>query len=110
MMIIPEPGTPKPDLSSMESVFRLFENPNFFFVGWVHYLCFDLLVARGLAVDAIDTYQVSHLKFYCLVVPCLFSTLYIGPVGFLLYMILRGTGILQTSTECADISPKPKST
>lgn len=42
-------------------------------------------------MDAIDTCNVSYPTYYLLVVPCLLLTLYMGPVGFLLYMILRTT-------------------
>jgi hypothetical protein len=61
-------------------------------------LVFDLLIARGLAMDAIDTCNVSYAKYYLLVVPCLLLTFYMGPVGFLLYMMLRTAGVLKPTT------------
>jgi membrane protein implicated in regulation of membrane protease activity len=42
-------------------------------------------------MDAIDACSVSYPTYYLLVVPCLLLTLYMGPAGFLLYMILRIT-------------------
>jgi len=89
IMLFPDPDDEAPDLSKMESVFAMFQKPDIFFVGWVHYLVFDLLVARGCAIDAISTFNVSYLRYYLMVVPCLLSILYVGPVGFLLHMILR---------------------
>lgn len=53
--------------------------------GWIHYLAFDLFVGSWEVRDA-QRVGVHHL----LVVPCLFLTLMMGPVGLLLYLILRG--------------------
>lgn len=91
IMLFPDPNNPAPqvDIADMDSVFRVFGIPNVFFCGWVHYLAFDLLVARGLAMDAVYTCNVSYVSYYILVVPCLLATLYVGPVGYLLYTILR---------------------
>ena len=76
------------DILDMESVFAMFQNPDVFFVGWMHYLAFDLLAARGLAMDALQVCSVSYFTYYLAVVPCLLMTLYVGPVGFLLYSFL----------------------
>jgi Domain of unknown function (DUF4281) len=91
IMLFPDPNNPTPqvDIANMDSVFSIFGIPNVFFCGWVHYLAFDLLVARGLAMDAVYTCNVSYVCYYLIVVPCLLATLYVGPVGYLLYMILR---------------------
>jgi Domain of unknown function (DUF4281) len=91
LILFPDQTNPTPqiDIADMESVFHAFGVPNIFFCGWVHYLAFDLLVARGLAMDAVVTCNVSYLTYYILVVPCLLATLYVGPVGYLAYMILR---------------------
>jgi Domain of unknown function (DUF4281) len=89
IIMFPDPSDPKVDLMDMDSVYRIFNIPNVFFCGWVHYLAFDLLVARGMAMDAVNSCRVSYAAYYILVVPCLLATLYVGPVGYLLYMILR---------------------
>ena len=78
----------------MESIFKLFGDPDIFFCGWLHYLAFDLLVARGIAQDALETCQVSDWQYYGMVVPCLFSCFYCGPVGYVMYMALRGLGVI----------------
>ncbi|CAB9503186.1 expressed unknown protein [Seminavis robusta] len=91
MMMAPSPDgdAPQPDLNNMESIFRLFANPDVFFCGWVHYLAFDLLVARGIAQDALEVCKVSDWQYYTMVVPCLFGCFYAGPVGYVLYMVIR---------------------
>jgi Domain of unknown function (DUF4281) len=98
IMLFPNPSDPVLDINNMESVMSVLGMPNVFFCAWVHYLVFDLLVARGMAMDAVETCGVSYLQYYTMVVPCLVATLYVGPVGFLVYMILRGTGLLRAST------------
>jgi Domain of unknown function (DUF4281) len=109
MMLFPDPSKPPPNvhLAVMESVFNAFALPDVFFCGWVHYLAFDLLVARGLAMDAVKTCNVSYLAYYILVVPCLVATLYVGPVGYLMYMILRVT-VLDPVKETVDVGKKEK--
>lgn len=91
---------PAVDLTDMGSVFAIFGDPNVFFCGWVHYLAFDLLVARGLAMDAVETCRVSYRQYYVLVVPCLLATLYVGPAGYLLYAILRLLAVLKPPAAC----------
>jgi Domain of unknown function (DUF4281) len=102
MILFPSPdGHMTVDISKMESVFALFQKPDVFFVGWVHYLAFDLLVGRGLAMDAVQHCNVTYLQYYLVVVPCLLGTFYVGPVGFLIYMLLRLVGIVKPSPTMA---------
>ena len=53
-------------------------------VGWVHYLVFDLFVGAWIVRDA-RRRGIHH----GLVLPCLFFTLMLGPIGLLLYAGLR---------------------
>ncbi len=69
---------------SLEEVMILFKNPKAVLAGWVHYLVFDLLTGRWIALDAVKN---GISKWF--VAPCLFFTLMLGPVGFLLYTILK---------------------
>lgn len=85
--ILTDEGDP-PDINKMESIQKLFEDPDTFFCGWVHYLAFDLLVGAGIVEDAIG---LPLIYFYLCVVPCLFMTFYLGPVGLLLYTCLKWT-------------------
>lgn len=72
--------------SSLAGVRALFENDGALLVGWIHYLAFDLFVGAWEVRDA-RRVGVPHL----LVLPCLFFTLMFGPVGLLLYFVIRTT-------------------
>lgn len=66
--------------STLTAVSELFANRWLLLAGWVHYLCFDLLVG-GWEVQDARTRGIPHL----LVVPCLLLTFLFGPAGWLLY-------------------------
>lgn len=70
--------------STLANVALLFANPWLLLAGWVHYLCFDLLVGCWEIRDARD-HGVPHL----LVIPCLVLTFMFGPAGWLLYQGVR---------------------
>lgn len=72
------------DFSSFDSIRAAFGREAVMLVGWLHYLAFDLFVGMWELEDA----QKLGIKHY-LVAPCLFLTLMFGPVGFLLYWLLR---------------------
>jgi hypothetical protein len=65
---------------TLDAVARLFANRWLLLAGWVHYLCFDLLVGAWEVRDA-RARGVPH----GLVVPCLALTFLFGPAGWLLY-------------------------
>lgn len=69
---------------SLAGLTAAFSNPSLVLVGWIHYLAFDLWVGTWEVRDAQDK-GIPHL----LVVPCLFFTLMLGPIGFLMYRLLR---------------------
>jgi hypothetical protein len=71
-----------PDFGSLAGVMALFDSEWGTLAGWVHYLCFDLFVARWIMNDAPEGgYRLA---------PVLFLTLMFGPVGLLLYSSARG--------------------
>jgi hypothetical protein len=70
--------------NSLAEVAALFRNPWALLAGWVHYLCFDLSIGIWESLDA-RRRGVPHL----LLVPCLLLTFLLGPVGLLLYALLR---------------------
>lgn len=70
--------------SSLQDVATLFRDPWALLAGWVHYLCFDLSVGIWESLDA-RRRGVPHL----LLVPCLLFTFLFGPLGLLLYALLR---------------------
>lgn len=52
--------------------------------GWLHYLCFDLMVGTLIAKEA-DKIGIARL----IQLPVLFSTFYYGPAGMLLFLLLK---------------------
>lgn len=79
-------GGEMPDFSSFAGVKNLFKVGNDAVVagGWFHYLAFDLLVGSWILNDS-QKHQIKHW----FIAPCLFFTLMAGPVGFLLYQIVK---------------------
>ena len=72
------------DFGSLESVMALFSQENAVLAGWVHYLVFDLLVGMWMLE------QNKTLNIHPVVMaPCLLATFMMGPVGFLLFMIIK---------------------
>ncbi len=69
---------------SLAEVALLFQNPRALLAGWIHYLAFDLFIGSWEVRDA-QRNGIHHL----LVVPCLVLTFLFGPLGLLLYFVLR---------------------
>lgn len=70
--------------SSLKGVTALFTNPLAVLIGWVHYLAFDLVAGTWIKNNA-ARYGIPHW----LVIPCLLLTFMFGPIGFLLYLLIR---------------------
>jgi len=68
--------------SSLEGVMAGFANEWVALAGWVHYLCFDLFVARWMMNDA------PNAGYW--LAPILLLTCVFGPVGLLCYLAVRG--------------------
>jgi len=80
------PDTPEgASFSSLHGVMQLFTAPWAVLAGWIHYLAFDLFVGAWEVRDA-SRRGIPHL----MVIPCLVFTLMLGPIGFALYLLLRG--------------------
>jgi len=77
-------GSAEGGFSSLADVQKLFADPWLLIAGWIHYLAFDLFVGAWEVRDA-QRLGIPHL----LVVPCLVLTFLFGPVGLLLYGIVR---------------------
>lgn len=93
----------------LEHIYTLFSyHPDFVFVGWVHYLCFDLLVGRGITLDIIQRNKSSTITLYVILLPCLFLTFVAGPIGFLLYMIIQLFLPYLSSTSSSNTKSKHK--
>lgn len=69
---------------SLQEVAALFRDPWALLAGWVHYLCFDMSIGIWETHDA-QKRGVPHL----LLVPALVFTFLFGPLGLLLYAIIR---------------------
>lgn len=65
-------------------VVELFRSPQLVLVGWIHYLAFDLLIGVYINSNA-SKYSINHW----LCVPCLLLTFMAGPIGLLLYFLIR---------------------
>ena len=72
------------DFGSLDSVMALFTEENAVLAGWVHYLAFDLLIGMWM-IKQNENLGIHQL----LMAPCLFATFMLGPVGFLLFMLMR---------------------
>ncbi|MEM9833699.1 MAG: ABA4-like family protein [Bacteroidota bacterium] len=81
---------------SLAEIGQLFENPWSLLAGWIHYLAFDLFIGSWEVEDA-QSLGVSHW----LVIPCLLFTLFLGPVGLLLYFIFRTIATKKLTHEFA---------
>lgn len=72
------------DFGSLEAVMQLFTIKDALLAGWVHYLAFDLLIGMWMVEKNRD------LKIHILLmVPCLLATFMMGPIGFLLFVIIQ---------------------
>ncbi len=69
---------------SLDGVMALFQNKTVLTAGWVHYLAFDLMTGIWIKRNSIK-YNINHW----LIIPCLLFTFLLGPVGLLLYLIIR---------------------
>jgi|SRR6516164_2928876 hypothetical protein len=70
--------------NSLDGVMQLFTQPPIVVAGWVHYLAFDLMTGIFIKRNALK-FGISHW----LLVPCLFFTFMLGPIGLLLYLLIR---------------------
>ena len=85
VLIATHVGSSKGDFQSLAGVAMLFSDPYVLLAGWVHYLAFDLFVG-SFEVRDVQRVGISHF----VVLPCLFFTFMLGPIGFLLYLVVRG--------------------
>jgi len=79
-------GASPPDLTnySVSGIRALFMSDGGIVLGWTHYLAFDLFVGQWIARDADN--KGFHRLFQ---LPFLFLTLMAGPIGLLLWLMVR---------------------
>jgi heme A synthase len=69
---------------SLDGVMALFQSKTLVTAGWVHYLAFDLMTGIWIKKNSVK-YGISHW----IIIPCLFFTFMLGPIGLLLYLLIR---------------------
>jgi hypothetical protein len=77
-------GSAEGGFGSLAGVMKLFTNEWAVLAGWIHYLAFDLFVGVWEVRDS-QSKGISHW----FVIPCLFFTFMLGPIGLLIYTVLR---------------------
>ncbi|MBL7843199.1 MAG: DUF4281 domain-containing protein [Cyclobacteriaceae bacterium] len=77
-------GEGEGNFSSLDGVMKLFENREAVLAGWVHYLAFDMFVGTWIVSNS----QKLGIKHWW-IVPCLFFTFMLGPIGLILYFSVR---------------------
>ncbi len=78
------PSPQNVDMTTLYGVMSAFTAPHVVVAGWIHYLIFDLFIGAWETRDALRL----HIP-QLFVIPCLLATLVVGPVGLLLYLIVR---------------------
>lgn len=73
------------DFGSLEGVKQLFSGEWAVVLGWAHYLVFDMFIGSWELQDSRQL-GISHW----IMLPCLFLTFMLGPIGLLLYLLVRG--------------------
>jgi hypothetical protein len=68
----------------LDGVINLFKSPRSVLIGWLHYLAFDVIIGLYIVKNS-QHYGINHW----FIVPCLFFTFMLGPLGLLLYLLLR---------------------
>mgnify|MGYP000093027203 CR=1 FL=1 len=79
-------GEGEGDFSSLKGVMLLFTSPWGVTAGWIHYLAFDMFIGSWELRNG----QQHGMPHY-LIVPCLLLTFLFGPIGLLLFYLLRAT-------------------
>jgi len=80
--------------SSLDGVANLFQNKSLLLAGWIHIMAFDLIGAVWMKRNSV-TNGINHW----IMAPVILFTCALGPLGFLLYLIIRS---LKTRRYFAD--------
>ena len=85
--VIISKDVPEANFMTFEGISTLFKDPNFVYLGWIHYSFSDLLLGRWILGDALA--HGSTLEFHVLVmIPVLGLAMMLSPVGWLVYVAL----------------------
>lgn len=77
-------GDSQGGFDSLANVKALFSSDEAVLAGWIHYLVFDLFVGMWIAQDG-NKREINRW----ILLPCMLGTFMLGPVGLLLYIIVR---------------------
>jgi len=77
-----------PDFVTFEGVVHFMKDPNGVFVAWIHYVCYDALVGRWIVLDSVER-GCSLWVHVLAIIPILFVSLMLGPMGWLMYFVIR---------------------
>jgi hypothetical protein len=85
-LVLPRLGTIWPAIArpTLTGVAALLGSPEGATIAWVHFLAFDLFIGRWIFLDSQER-RLSAL----LMAPVLFLSLMLGPLGFLIYLVIR---------------------
>jgi len=86
VLVLPGIGDLLPALmdASLDSIVAVLGTPAGAAIGWIHFLAFDLFVGRWVYLDSRERNITAWL-----VSPTLFFVLMFGPLGLLIYLIVR---------------------
>lgn len=91
-------GTLRPEdfekFSTLDGLMGLFSSKMAVTAGWIHYLAFDLMTGLWIRNNS-----VKHGLKHWTIIPSLLLTFMMGPVGLLLYLLIR---TVKTKTYLAD--------
>lgn len=71
-------------MDTLENLQISFSRDEVLVLGWVHYLVFDLFIGAWIVRDSVQN-NISHIR----IVPALILTLFLGPIGLLIYLTIR---------------------
>ncbi len=85
-LVLPRLGAIWPAIArpTLPGIATLLGSPEGATIAWVHFLAFDLFIGRWIFLDSQER-RLSAL----LMAPVLFLTLMLGPLGFLIYLVIR---------------------
>ncbi|MEO0575979.1 MAG: ABA4-like family protein [Pseudomonadota bacterium] len=95
-LILPSFGDSEGGFGSLAAVRLLFASDAALLAGWLHYLAFDLAIGTYIAMTS-DRLGILRL----VQVPILLLTFLLGPIGYLLFMLMRA--ITNKKTLNADV-------
>ena len=84
-----DPEAEFPDMMTLQGWVTLFEDPTTVFLGMVHYMVFDFMMARSSVLDSVEIRNASLVAHVLFVIPCTFLTMMFGPMGWLIYLALK---------------------